>query len=814
MARARSGRWIGHEDDSALDTDTDTDESVLSDTDDSNSNGSGGSSGDSNGSESEPEPVGTPDGPVIQPEEDTQSSSNESDNKDPKALDHEKRLRLALDLIRNSPLSPKTSTGHTMSVRAAAAKTGCAKSTLAKRWNGRTTRALAHGTQQKVAPAMEKVLVEWIVELGRRGLPTGRALVIEKAEAISGVTLGEQWYHRFMRRHRDTLASRWTRSLETARAKGLNKPATVDFMKQREQLQKEYNIQPEHDYNLDEKGIMNGQGDKARVLVHKQQRHTYKIHSGGRQLSTVIECFSASGKALVPTLIHKGERMRKSWFNDNPGLFRYVSRGSIKIPAALPVTGLLTYPHLSIMHSPKGWTDKKALRQYLEECFEPQTRIGLQPGQHRMLTLDGHNSHISLAVVSFCEANNIILMNLPPHTTHALQPCDVGIFGPLAAAWRKVVGKYTRYGLHIEPEDIPALLHQARQKSITPEIIKSAWAQSGLHPLRLDAIPAEMFEPSKLSTRKAAQPIPTTLPPFLVELRARRAAESTVAPAAAAADEGSATGDVLPAQVPEKTTSTDDTIQDTIRSELSAARATSDELQFAIRDFPSPISIDATRRDIVAQNAELRRLLHRSLEQHQRDHALKVLMDEENGILRVQLNRRRKKTSGEKFSANIRHLTHSAAIEQIARDEWARKFRVLWSDGRRRKKWVKAPDYEEAAKKAAIQEGQQQRAAARAVRGEERRGKEEERQRKAEQREIEKRRKVEEKEVERRRKEEEKVRKAEEREAERQRKAARGKKKATATATATATASTTEIRDDVSSSALSCQLNFADVTDS
>ena len=33
--------------------------------------------------------------------------------------------------------------------------------------------------------------------------------------------------------------------------------------------------------------------------------------------------------------------------------------------------------------------------------------------------------------------NNIIILCLPPHVTHAMQPLDVGVFGPFQTAWVK-----------------------------------------------------------------------------------------------------------------------------------------------------------------------------------------------------------------------------------------------------------------------------------------------------------------------------------------------------------------------------------------
>jgi DDE superfamily endonuclease len=49
-----------------------------------------------------------------------------------------------------------------------------------------------------------------------------------------------------------------------------------------------------------------------------------------------------------------------------------------------------------------------------------------------MLLLDGHKSHYTLEFIKFYIIKKIILLVLPPHTTHLLQPLDVAIFQPLA----------------------------------------------------------------------------------------------------------------------------------------------------------------------------------------------------------------------------------------------------------------------------------------------------------------------------------------------------------------------------------------------
>jgi hypothetical protein len=82
--------------------------------------------------------------------------------------------------------------------------------------------------------------------------------------------------------------------------------------------------------------------------------------------------------------------------------------------------------------SEKGWTNNvvtlETVRRYEEETREKAN------GRWRLLYLDGHNSHITLEVIEYTRQNKIVAICLPPHTTHALQPLDVGVFGPFKLA--------------------------------------------------------------------------------------------------------------------------------------------------------------------------------------------------------------------------------------------------------------------------------------------------------------------------------------------------------------------------------------------
>ena len=53
----------------------------------------------------------------------------------------------------------------------------------------------------------------------------------------------------------------------------------------------------------------------------------------------------------------------------------------------------------------------------------------------RLLLVDGHSSHVNLAFLDYATSNRVVVLVLPPHSTHRLQPLDLGLFGPLSKAY-------------------------------------------------------------------------------------------------------------------------------------------------------------------------------------------------------------------------------------------------------------------------------------------------------------------------------------------------------------------------------------------
>ena len=180
---------------------------------------------------------------------------------------------------------------------------------------------------------------------------------------------------------------------------------------------------------------------------------------GRQEWVTVIECISAAGTKIEPYVIFKGANLISSW-----------------LPANLPLGWMFTT-------NAKGWTNNFHGMQWIRH-FNARTRLRLQdPDEYRLLLCDGHDSHISAAFVGYCIQNRIELVLLPPHSSHLLQPLDVGVFAPLKMALAHKQTRLFRSGVRrIEKPEWLEHFIEAREEGITEKNILAGWRGAGLFP--------------------------------------------------------------------------------------------------------------------------------------------------------------------------------------------------------------------------------------------------------------------------------------------------------------------------------------------
>lgn len=222
-------------------------------------------------------------------------------------LDQEERIQRALEAVKTQNIS----------LRRAAIDYKVPRATLTSRHNGRPTRCVAHAHEQKLNPAEEEVLVEWVKEMGQRGLPVTPQILRDHASDICGVDVGVSWYTRFKKRHPD-LKVKYTQSLEECRARALNPTVVKEFFGMLDELIEKYQIPAENIYNMDEKGVQLGIGKRIAALIDRSQKSVQHIEAGDRELVTIIETVCADGSSLPPSVIFEAKRRNLEWGRNNP----------------------------------------------------------------------------------------------------------------------------------------------------------------------------------------------------------------------------------------------------------------------------------------------------------------------------------------------------------------------------------------------------------------------------------------------------------------------------------------------------------------
>jgi hypothetical protein len=185
-------------------------------------------------------------------------------------------------------------------------------STLTGRWNGTPT------------AAQEEVLTEWIKVMGHWGIPMTATIITDYVADIVGHTVGELWVKHFKACHPE-LKVKWSSTLEKCWAASLNPTLMNEYYDLLEDTIKSYDIPPENIYNMDEKGIQLGIGQKVKAFVDWDQKDVYSVEDGNRDLITMIEAISADGWSMHPSAIYQGLHQNLEWGWNNPCNARWVS---------------------------------------------------------------------------------------------------------------------------------------------------------------------------------------------------------------------------------------------------------------------------------------------------------------------------------------------------------------------------------------------------------------------------------------------------------------------------------------------------------
>jgi len=124
-----------------------------------------------------------------------------------------------------------------------------------------------------------------------------------------------------------------------------------------------------------------------------------------------------------------------------------------------------------------------------------------------VIFFDGHGSHVTVRMIELARKCGVHLFCLPPHTTHKLQPLDVGVFGPLQRAWRKNCEEFSAVrGRGISKPEFVKEYMKVREDTFTPELITTAWRKTGLYPLNPGVFTEFDYSPSQMTSTTVHYP--------------------------------------------------------------------------------------------------------------------------------------------------------------------------------------------------------------------------------------------------------------------------------------------------------------------
>jgi hypothetical protein len=285
--------------------------------------------------------------------------------------------------------------------------------------------------------------------------------------------LSESWVTRFINRHKIHLISKWTSAMDRTRHLADSESKYRLYFELLHQKITEYHLEARDIYNMDEKGFLIGLIGRSKRIFSRRQWEKKEVRAslqdGSREFLTVLACCCADGSSLPPALIYAAKKgaIRSSWVED-------IKAGEHEV---------------FVSSSPTGWSNDNIGLAWLEQVFDRYTKQ--RSGRWRLLILDGHGSHVTMEFIKYCDRHRILLMILPPHSTHTLQPLDVVLFKPLSQAYSNELTNHLHKAqglIPIKKGDFFPLFWSAWISSFTESLILKAFEATGIWPMDANVI--------------------------------------------------------------------------------------------------------------------------------------------------------------------------------------------------------------------------------------------------------------------------------------------------------------------------------------
>ncbi|KAJ6248322.1 tigger transposable element derived 5 [Anaeramoeba flamelloides] len=232
------------------------------------------------------------------------------------------------------------------------------------------------------------------------------------------------------------------------------------------------------DFFITLKGLCEEKEYKSK-LIFKMDETSLQISKSSTYSVISPEVKKKSYRAKLPTKRHLSAVCTISaWGNCLKTLYLLPQKSLNK--SVFEKTNLSNYAYAT---SPRGFITKDLFYEWVRCVFIPEVEAirefnKLPKDEWALLVLDGHNSRANLAAIHLLQQHYVDCIVIPSHSSHLLQPLDVGIFKYFKTELRRQQSKKKRKNFFLLVD------HCLNYATSTMHCV-DAFADAGIYPLKL-----------------------------------------------------------------------------------------------------------------------------------------------------------------------------------------------------------------------------------------------------------------------------------------------------------------------------------------